>query len=207
MEPCCTHRWTDKMGHNLKAIMKVMRFAVRRGKTLFNLYSLISNRTIFSEQLEYPLDQTVDQSAYNYRDKQYDTTSMIPWCALNNGNNVKTWHQSIIEEVEPCNLFQPVVTNNGLCHSFNAKPIHSMLSSSYFLESFKEAFNEDLFDDNTLNKGTGIGPKHALHFILTGDSIQRKNLQSPLDVSIRLTSRNEYIDIESVKKNVKPGLH
>ena len=32
IEPCCTHRWTDKMGHNLKAIMKVMRFAIRRGK-------------------------------------------------------------------------------------------------------------------------------------------------------------------------------
>ena len=77
IEPCCTHRWTDKMGHNLKAIMKVMRFAIRRGKTLFNLRSLISNKTISEKLLKYPFDIDQKYSAYKQRVLQYDTTSMI----------------------------------------------------------------------------------------------------------------------------------
>ena len=147
-EPCCTHRWTDKMGHNLKAIMKVMRFAIRRGKTLFNLHSLISNKTSSGDQLKYPFDNDKKYSAYKQRALQYDTTSMIPWCTLNNGTIVKSWHESFLEKVEPCNLFQPVVTNNGFCHSFNAKSIHSILRSSYFLESFEDAFNDDFLHEN-----------------------------------------------------------
>ena len=113
--PCCTHRWTDKMGHNLKAIMKVMRFAVRRGKTIFNLHSLISNQTVTSKLLKYPFDNDKKYLAYKQRPQQYDTTSMIPWCTLNNGSNVKSWHEYSRDEVKPCSFFQPVITNNGIC--------------------------------------------------------------------------------------------
>ena len=106
MEPCCTHRWTDKMGHNLKAIMKVMRFAVRRGKTIFNLHSLISNQTVTSKLLKYPFDNDKKYLAYKHRPQQYDTTSMIPWCTLNNGSKVKSWHEYSRDEVKPCSFFQ-----------------------------------------------------------------------------------------------------
>ena len=58
--------------------MKVMRFAVRRGRTMFNLHSLISNKTISSKALKYPLDDDEKYSAYKQRALQYDTTSMIP---------------------------------------------------------------------------------------------------------------------------------
>ena len=42
---CPTHEWTDKIGHNLKPIMKIMRFANRRGKTKFNLKSILKDVT------------------------------------------------------------------------------------------------------------------------------------------------------------------
>ena len=38
---CPTHEWTDKIGHNLKPIMKIMRFANRRGRKKFKLKSII----------------------------------------------------------------------------------------------------------------------------------------------------------------------
>ena len=99
--------------------MKVMRLTVRRGKTMFNLHSLITNKTISGQQLKYPFDKDEKFSEYKLRDVQYDTTSMIPWCTLNDGTNIKSWHEYNQDEVTPCNLFQPVITNNGICHSFN----------------------------------------------------------------------------------------
>ena len=187
--------------------MKVMRFAVRRGKTLFNLHSLISNKTISGQQLKYPFDKDDQYSDYKKRSLQYDTTSMIQWCTLNNGKNVKSWHEYNRDNVVPCNLFQPVITNNGICHSFNPESLQSMLKSSYFLESFKDSFNDDLFDDEIWHNATGLGPKHALNFVVVGTSMQRKNVHDGLEVSIGLTSRNEYFDIEAVKQSIEPGYH
>ena len=85
------------MGHNLKAIMKVMQFAIRRGKTMFNLHSLIRNETISSKLLKYHLDK----SHYKQRAEQFDTTSMIPWCSLNNAKK-QSWHENRLKKVEPC---------------------------------------------------------------------------------------------------------
>ena len=79
------------MGHNLKSIMKVMRFAIRRGKTMFNLHSLIRNETISSKLLKYNLDNDKTSSRYKQRAEQFDTNSMIPWCALNNAKKMKSW--------------------------------------------------------------------------------------------------------------------
>ena len=188
--------------------MKVMRFAVRRGRTMFNLHSLISNKTISDKALKYPLDNDEKYSAYKQRALQYDTTSMIPWCTLNNGTKMKSWHYSTKEKVEPCNLYQPVITNKGFCHSFNAKPVKSMLKSSYFLDSFEETFKDDILHDETIqHNGTGSGTEHALNFILVGSSMQRSNVYSPTEFTIGLTSSNEYFDMKAVKQTIESGFH
>ena len=72
-----------------------------------------------------------------------------------------------------CDLFQPVITNNGICHSFNPMPSLEILKPSYFTESFKEAFNDDLISNYILEYGTGAGKKHSIEFILMGNTYQR----------------------------------
>ena len=52
----CCNRWTNKIGHNLESIMKVMRFAMSRGKSIKNK---------------------------KYQN-QLDLNTMIPWCKITN---------------------------------------------------------------------------------------------------------------------------
>ena len=73
-----------------------------------------------------------------------------------------------------CDLFQPVITNNGLCHSFNPMPSLEILKPSYFTESFKEAFNDDLISNYILEYGTGAGKKHSIEFMLMGNTYRRQ---------------------------------
>ena len=67
---------------------------------------------------------------------------MIPYCSLNANKDSK-------DKREPeCNLFDPVFTNQGLCHSFDALQTSKLLHPSYFKESFENAFKSDLTDLN-----------------------------------------------------------
>ena len=49
-----------------------------------------------------------------------------------------------------------------------------ILKPSYFTQSFKEAFDDDLISNYTVEKGTGAGKKHSLEFILMGNSYRRQ---------------------------------
>ena len=118
-ERCC-NKWTNKLNHNLKSIMKVMRFANHRGKSGLFSYA-------------------VDKQNPN----QLDFNTMIPWCKFS--DSVKQDNDG-----EKCQLFQPIVTDLGMCHAFNPTPILDMLKPSYFTESFNEAFNEDLIFNQSL---------------------------------------------------------
>ena len=48
----CCNKWSDKIGHNLKSLMKIMRFASRRGNSGFTLKSILPNPT---DKLFYPI--------------------------------------------------------------------------------------------------------------------------------------------------------
>ena len=53
-------------------------------------------------------------------------------------------------------------------------PSLEILKPSYFTESFKEAFNDDLISNYTLEKGTGAGKKHSIEFMLMGNTYRRQ---------------------------------
>ena len=93
-----------------------------------------------------------------------------------------------------CNLFQPVITDHGICHSFNPTPSHNILRKSYYSESFKEAFKDDLILNYTLHKATGSGQKHSLNFILMGNNFQREYFKGLSNFRIGLTSGKRYIN-------------
>ena len=93
-ENCSTHKWTDQVRHNLKAIMKVMRFASRRGKNRFNVSSIIGNN---SESLKYPVAAEYRDLSFfqekrfdDYVDPKFqiDVNSMIPWCRKREGSTL-----------------------------------------------------------------------------------------------------------------------
>ena len=74
-DSCCLF-WTKKMGNNLEAMMKVMRFANRRGRPKYDLYSIVSNGT--TKILQYTLKDMREKG----KSSKFDLTSIIPMCFL-----------------------------------------------------------------------------------------------------------------------------
>ena len=118
---CSTHEWTDQIGHNLKAIMKVMRLANKRGRNLLNINSLIENK---NNELKYPMASKGINSFQSQNQDSFveiDVNSMIPWCWKRQSSSMDHGMQlchKVYKECQ-CDLFEPVITDHGMCHSFN----------------------------------------------------------------------------------------
>ena len=64
-----------------------------------------------------------------------------------------------------CNLFDPVVTDLGICYSFNAVSMSKMLTKSSFKDTFKEVYKYDL-NENSIENAKGAGDNFALRFLV-----------------------------------------
>ena len=120
LKPCCKHTWSKRIGNNLKALMRIMRFSSRRGKSGFTLNSILPNSDS-TKALLYPI-----RKGY-FSKEQLDIYTLLPWCNLINDENKENQF-----DVASCQLFQPVFTDLGMCHSFNPAPALNMLKPSYF---------------------------------------------------------------------------
>ena len=138
--------------------MKVMRLSGGRGKSgLFNAELIQNSKTYLS----------YNQSRYDEYSKTYpkiypfttDVNSIIPWCEFKENKYVpipKNIYGGNSYSENSCQIFDPIITDMGVCHSFNPTPTLDMLKPSYFTESFKEAFESDLpFIKKIKNAGHG----------------------------------------------------
>ena len=100
--------------------MRIMRFSSRRGKSGFTLNSILPNPNS-TKALLYPIRK-------GYFSKEHiDIYTLLPWCSLINDENKENQF-----DAASCQLFQPVFTDLGMCHSFNPAPALNMLKPSYF---------------------------------------------------------------------------
>ena len=212
-----------------------MRFANRRGKSGYDLDSMIPN-LLSSDILKYPTSQNSEPTF------KVDTHAMIPWCKFKNEDDeIQNWFDE-----NSCELFQTVVTDLGMCYSFNAKPVQGkyfqnlssyqthrfikfsieMLRPSYFTDSFQEAFEKDL-NGNKTYKGTESG--HTLDFYLIGNkfrqiadkritkSFKTNDKDTIMDLTssdasitkflLKITDRENYFGMKSSSKIVNAGYH
>ena len=107
-------------------------------------------------------------------------------------------------------MFDPVVTDRGICHAYNAQPPVAMMKPSYFRKSFAEAYENDLTHNWTLSFGSGAGEGNALNFYLIDkDGILGRNgsREHKFSYFIGLSSNEEYFDMKSNGQRIKPGYH
>ena len=158
---CCN--LTSGLTEDLEPVMSTMRFASNRGNSHYSLKSVVKNT---ENPLNYPLIPDSKLPHPENFDNIRDINSMIPFCIM------KTFEDDLDIRfgTEGCDLFQPVVTDMGICSSFNPMPTLEMLNPSFFTESFQKAFQEDL----KLNMSVKYGEKHgkSLNFFLVMNSKQ-----------------------------------
>ena len=201
-EHCC-HKWTRKVGNNLPALMKVMRMANQIGKSKLDLWSMLPNSEETLQALKYPL-------ALNHgKSTQMDSRTMIPMCFFENFLEEESKRRFTEDS---CNYFQPVFTDLGMCHAFNAKSVTDLLLDSYYKESFFEAFKHDLNPNETMHQGTKSG--HSFNFYLMGNHGIRitshgKGLygkdQPPSKFMLGLSNHKEYFNLKASSKIVQAG--
>ena len=192
----CCHFWTSALNHNLKPIMKVMRMATGRGQSHFNISDFLEPFIENNNTMTYPLDVNSDDAYYNLdkTSEARDKTSFIPAC---------TYASREFKIGDNCKLFQPVVTDFGICYSFNAEPLNNMLKNSTFTEAFNEAYQYDLIESEP-EKAKGAGDNFALRFMVDNSRYLKKKSQTK-PFKIEISSRKGYFDALSVAKQIKPG--
>ena len=196
---CCL-MGTSSMDDNLEAIMKVMRLAKRRGKSRIDLKDLIAPLV---ENPEYGL--TFHGKKLEDLGSEKDVNSMIPFCQLKAAKAKQSLARTTYEA--ECNLFDPVVTDLGLCHSFNAQSTTEMLKPSYFVESFKNAFESDLPEDEIIWNGTGLGKEHSLNFYLFDNRARRFMGPKTTSFKMGLSTLSNYFDMKTTSEDIMPGYH
>ena len=193
----CCHFWTNKIGHNLEAIMKVMRFASGRGKSMLKISDFLKR---ILESNDYPVANVTYQESL-------DLEAKIPWCDY---KKQKLQNIGVDEypSIDACNLFQPVITDLGLCHAFNPTPTADILAPSYFRDSFIEAFEDDFKQEQKIERGTGSGRSQSLDFYIfkKSDSIVKTEYH-PKEMWMGLSTHDGYMDMKSVSQPIKFGHH
>ena len=202
---------TNQIGHNLKAIMKVMRIANGRGRSGIYVKELMN---IFKPNINYTLtlkQEYIESDKIWYSGSIDDMNTLLPWCELeNNKFRVRHADPERVKDfyVEKCNLFDPVITDLGICHSYNSVPTLDLLKKSYFTEVFEETFKTDFIEKRYIINGTGSGSDYALNFyLMDGIDILRKTSEAPTSFFMSLSTKNDYFDMKSTNQIVKPGVH
>ena len=195
---CC--HMTNQVGHNLKAIMKVMRLANGRGRSKLDIRELMQN---FLTNINYTLTTTKE----NLDNQPFidDMNTMLPLCELENNKSTGGWRWNAAEE--SCKLFDPVITDLGICHSYNPTPTLNLLKKSYFTEVFEDTFKTDFVGKRDIVNGTGSGSDYALNFYLMDGNILHKKNKAPTSFLMGLSTKNDYFDMKSTDQIIKPGVH
>ena len=102
-----------------------------------------------------------------------------------------------------CNIFDPVVTDLGICYSFNAEPVTSMLTKSSFKNAFQEVYQFDL-NESPIELAKGAGDNFALKFLVYNHRYQ-KAASETRPFKTLISSQRGYFDALSVSKEVKFG--
>ena len=194
------------MGNNLKAIMKVMRFASRRGQSYYNQKSMITKDLY--PIMHYKMKKLTPYSIY----EKLDLQSIIPMCSLDTFDSPEVDILPSKRAYYNCSLFEPVFTDIGMCHSYNPMPVVDIIRPSYYTEAFKEAYADDLRPNTTIHMGVDRGD--SITFYLYGN-FHRKMAMS-LDMGkyvmpkataffFSITNKLEYFGMKNVRKEIKGG--
>lgn len=105
-----------------------------------------------------------------------------------------------------CDLFQPVITDQGICYSFNGISSLNFLRNSSFKQSFSEVYQSELTSANasSIIKSTGAGSQYALNVYVSNSKFWRKSAKTKL-YKVGISSAYDYFDFKSTSNSVKPG--
>ena len=154
-------------------------------------------------------DLNIEDKGYYGSKKAYDTTAFIRHCQHSGKVHLSQIHQSRpVNYIANCDdLFKPVVTDMGICYSFNAIEMSKALRKSKFRTAFLDAFKEELgnVSNHKIHMGEQPGTLLSLNFILDNNANDRPHVQPFTPFRVAITSKTEYHQIRTIAKWARPG--
>ncbi len=164
---CCDSADLLSVGNGgLPTIMQIMRWSKHRGQDLLHLTGTIK----VASSLGYSTFELGDgpmKTDTRYLPQGKDPFTMIPLYEFGFqgsplGNRLYTTQDRGPKPV----LFEPVVTDSGICQGFNSPSVTEMFDKSTFLNTFMSVFHEDLLDNHQLHQAQPFSVKKGLEFLL-----------------------------------------
>ena len=194
----CLNFWTEGFEEKLLEVMKVMKFSKHGGTSLANKTHLLSGL----------MDTTF--SKYPYRDLDlfwpdpevdFDPLSLIPHCEY------KLKSAPGIGNKFHCNLFRPLPTDNGICHTFNAESFDQIYNPSEFTSILSQAYEDEF--QLTRNSSAEITTRnHQLKFWLDSQASftrgEAVNIPRP-DYYISIGNKKDAFSFKQRSTKIRPG--
>ncbi len=146
-------------------VMEVMRLSGHRGQGTFNLEKI--TRAASS------LGFDVFDLGFGPMKKDRitlpfgrDPFAMVPICEFKHADMSSMIDSHLNRGNPDCELFQPSLTDNGICHTFNAEQAHDQLNNSSFTDIFSTVFHDDLQQRGKLFNGQPFSQDLGLTFYL-----------------------------------------
>ncbi len=115
----------------------------------------------------------------------FDPSGYINQCKYR-GKELKQYNLDFLSD---CPIFEPVVTDLGICYAFNAGDTRTLLKPSAFKTAFSNAYESDFSPENRkLQMGLGAGPDVALKFTLDNNGLYRSHVK-PFSFKVGCKSR------------------
>ena len=196
--PKCANVWTKNL--DWESVMIIQRLAKGRGNNIIGIEEVLKPFKNYSKYEINPVGL-----GYYFNETFYDSGSWIQRCSYAGKDKIIKVEKKSgeVEKMHHCNLFQPVLTDFGICHSFNAKNSVDLLKDSEFKSIFQKVYQPDLIQSE-IEKGIGAGSNLALDFVLdNGDMMS--NGRSKNGFQLGISSFWDVFDLRSSSIQIKPG--
>ncbi len=205
----CCHHILDKVGHDLTSLMKVMRLANRRGQSLIDVQDLLQTYLDSDDHWKRYQFNKVGKGFYRYN-MAYDPTAYIRACSFAKELDilVQKDDMNVTKEMQSCFMFEPVLTDQGICYAFNAKSMDGILQPSAFNKAFLEAYKTEISPrDKSQRLGLGTGDALSLFFAVDNNAMLRRfgDNKDGFSFNIAFGSSEETLQFSTKAKQVKPG--
>ncbi len=209
---CCNY-WEKSLASNLKSLMLIMKYSQLHGKSS-DAYEEYSKDFIINDLVIKNLGFTTNQSLV-FTDEDFNNlrnlrNSLLVTCALGTKDLAdleEKLESGNADELPSCKSFDPMTTNRGICHTFNAISFRAMGKDNHYMNSFVDTYHPKESDE--LEPIPGAGVQNGFKFILDANSVGRPNpdpgTKRAADFRVALSDAFSPFDVQSEPVYVKAG--
>ncbi len=193
--PVCCNPYAKNRG-SMNAMLTAMLRTQMRAKLLSSREGLAKQIQTMQNIKKYHIVQEPDLQS-----KSYERPSSIPICSF---------QYAIQTNEASCNLFDPVLTDVGICYAFNANSPVNLLQESPYSRDLGLALHQVSGDEVTIQKGAGSGKFLGLDFYLDthwhAQKLHSPNLPQKTFL-VAIGNSNNTFDVRNSGSVMRLGYH